>query len=176
MNNMSNPIENQDYIINSTLNSTLNTTLNSTLNTNEGKRELGIVGIIFLVCIGIPVCGFICGICLNCCNDCCNDLCNTLRDSTSFSIPTKKNTVHTNYELDNSTILKMNLENENKEKESYDNNCTICLGDLKSKKVILNCGHSYHIECINTWIKSQFNKGILSGCPLCRQTIIEIPS
>jgi len=157
---MPTPIENLSVII--------NTTLNTTLNTNEGKREMGIAGIIFLVCIGIPVCGFICV--------CCNDLCCSVRNRTSVSIPTKKNTVHTNYDLDNSTILKMNLENANREIKNYNNNCTICLGDLKSKKVILNCGHSYHIECINTWIKSQYNKDIVSECPLCRQTIIEIPS
>ena len=126
-----------------------------------------------MVCIGIPVCGFICGCCLTCCNDLCNTL---LRDCTIFSISTKKNTVHTNYELDNSTILKMNLENENKEIENHDNNCSICLDDLKGKKVILNCGHSYHVECINTWIKSQFKNGILSACPFCRRIIIGMPS
>ena len=164
---MPNPIE--------TLGVVINTTLNTTLNTNEGKRELGIVGIILLVwCIGIPVCSCICG----CCVSCCKDLCSTVRtrSSSSFSLPTKKNTVHTNYELDNSTILKMNLENANKEIENYDNNCTICLGNLKGKKVILNCGHSYHVGCINSWIQSQFKKDIVSLCPLCRQIIIEIPS
>jgi hypothetical protein len=157
---MPTPIENLSVII--------NTTLNTTLNTNEVKSEMGIAEIIFLVCIGVPVCGFICV--------CCNDLCCSLRNSISVSITTKKNTVHKNYGLDNSTILKMNLENSNKEKENSCNHCSICLEDLKSKKVILNCGHSYHIDCINTWIQSQYNKDIVSKCPLCRQTIIEIPS
>lgn len=166
---MSNPIEHMGVIINTTLNITLNSTLNTTLNTNEGNKD-GIVGIIFLVFIGIPLCVFIYG----CCLSCCTDLCNTLRNSSFFSLTTK-NTIQTNYELDNSTVLKMNLENEKKNKESYDNNCTICLEKLKSKMVILNCGHSFHVECINTWIKSQYNKGIVSICPLCRQTIIEMP-
>ena len=162
MNNMSNPIEPMGVII--------NTTLNTTLNSNEEKKVLSIVGIIILVCIGISLCACIC----DCCLSCCNDLCCTLRNRSFFSITTN-NTVHTNCELDNRTILKMNLENEKKNKESYDNNCTICLEKLKSKMVILNCGHSFHVECINTWIKSQYNKGKVSMCPLCRQTIIEMP-
>jgi len=53
-------------------------------------------------------------------------------------------------------ILNKNFEN---------NECIICLdGMIVNEKVkILYCGHMYHYECINAWIKKK--KEI--NCPLC---------
>ncbi len=44
------------------------------------------------------------------------------------------------------------------------NTCSICLEDLSSNIIELNCKHQYHIECIKQ-VKN--NK-----CPLCRGHII----
>ena len=44
-------------------------------------------------------------------------------------------------------------------------NCSVCLGDINlfDKEVsILNCGHFFHVNCLNGWLKQQMN------CPECR--------
>jgi len=53
-------------------------------------------------------------------------------------------------------ILNKNFEN---------NECIICLDSMivNEKVKILYCGHMYHYECINAWIKKK--KEI--NCPLC---------
>lgn len=44
--------------------------------------------------------------------------------------------------------------------------CSICLNDMKNKKVkYLRCGHFFHIACINKWLNSKH------CCPICRTTI-----
>ncbi|KAF7820452.1 RING-H2 finger protein ATL70-like [Senna tora] len=43
--------------------------------------------------------------------------------------------------------------------------CSICLDDYKESDVLrklLDCGHLYHLECIDSWLKSH------RTCPLCR--------
>ena len=42
--------------------------------------------------------------------------------------------------------------------------CSICLQKMKHK-CKLNCGHSFHLECISKW----FNENILRTCPICRE-------
>lgn len=44
-------------------------------------------------------------------------------------------------------------------------NCSICYSH--SPLHILPCGHIYHENCINEWIR------IKNSCPLCRQKISE---
>ena len=63
-----------------------------------------------------------------------------------------------------------NIKNETKDhiiiNKNFENNeCIICLdGMIVNEKVkILYCGHMYHYECINAWIKKK--KEI--NCPLC---------
>lgn len=44
-------------------------------------------------------------------------------------------------------------------------NCSICLNNQKDKVIRqLNCGHKFHIECIDIWFEKNNN------CPLCRKT------
>ena len=60
--------------------------------------------------------------------------------------------------------------------------CTICLEQLDNVKesddkiIILNCGHKFHIECINKWtienIKIKHQKKVL--CPLCKDMYCSI--
>lgn len=45
-------------------------------------------------------------------------------------------------------------------------NCSICLDDIEEiDKMILRCGHIYHKECINSWLKVSYN------CPYCRAVV-----
>ena len=45
-------------------------------------------------------------------------------------------------------------------------NCPICIEKLVSKKTqIVHCGHEYHHECIEKWLKTD------NTCPLCRRLI-----
>ena len=47
-------------------------------------------------------------------------------------------------------------------------NCSVCLGDINlfDKEVsILNCGHFFHDNCLNDWLKQQMN------CPECRAIV-----
>lgn len=55
-----------------------------------------------------------------------------------------------------------NFYNNLNKNDSYNNECIFCLNIItKNNKIILNCKHAYHINCI---LKYQNNK-----CPLCKQ-------
>jgi hypothetical protein len=43
--------------------------------------------------------------------------------------------------------------------------CPICLDPLRSNKHTLDCGHSFHTECIVSWFRTGN-----SSCPNCRDT------
>ncbi|GAA0159618.1 hypothetical protein LIER_16351 [Lithospermum erythrorhizon] len=46
-----------------------------------------------------------------------------------------------------------------------DAQCVICLGEYEDKEVLRimpKCGHTYHLSCIDVWLKRQ------STCPVCR--------
>ena len=54
----------------------------------------------------------------------------------------------------------------NKTEDDYED-CSICLEKLKSGKVKTNCGHSFHKDCINSWIR--IGRGHNTDkCPNCR--------
>ena len=47
-------------------------------------------------------------------------------------------------------------------------NCSVCLDNINlfDKEVsILNCGHFFHDNCLNDWLKQQMN------CPECRAIV-----
>ena len=47
--------------------------------------------------------------------------------------------------------------------------CPICLGDIEQKdKVITNCNHIYHKQCLEKWYK------VSHRCPLCRESTFNI--
>jgi hypothetical protein len=49
------------------------------------------------------------------------------------------------------------------EQENIENECVICLDDLKDKDTtVLHCGHEFHSECIESWTSIQIT------CPMCR--------
>lgn len=49
--------------------------------------------------------------------------------------------------------------------ESSDVECSICLDELNNgeKIRVLQCGHTFHDECVGTWLKRYYT------CPYCRQ-------
>ncbi|KAH6797018.1 RING/U-box superfamily protein [Perilla frutescens var. hirtella] len=53
--------------------------------------------------------------------------------------------------------------------------CAICLAeyaDGDEVRVLPQCGHGFHIDCVDTWLRSH------SSCPSCRQILvaIDVPS
>ena len=57
----------------------------------------------------------------------------------------------------------------NKTEEDYED-CSICLEKLKSGKVKTSCGHTFHTDCINSWIR--IGRGDNTDkCPNCRGSI-----
>nr|XP_043633634.1 RING-H2 finger protein ATL70-like [Erigeron canadensis] len=49
----------------------------------------------------------------------------------------------------------------------YGSGCSICLADYKPMEVLKllpECGHLFHVKCIDTWLKVQ------STCPVCRNS------
>ncbi|NXY84664.1 DZIP3 ligase, partial [Alcedo cyanopectus] len=46
---------------------------------------------------------------------------------------------------------------------SSDDPCTICHDELRGDSCALQCGHCFHKECIQRWLKQHS-----STCPICR--------
>ncbi|KAM1042488.1 hypothetical protein PS2_033661 [Malus domestica] len=57
-------------------------------------------------------------------------------------------------------------------KESFsvrDTQCSVCLGDYVAEdrlQQIPSCGHTFHIDCIDSWLSTH------STCPLCRSSLL----
>ena len=51
---------------------------------------------------------------------------------------------------------------------STDNECSICLTQIHSKKQPFVCNHSFNSECIDTWMQQK------QSCPICRETKLKI--
>ena len=49
--------------------------------------------------------------------------------------------------------------------KSEESKCSICLEDNNKNKILLDCGHYYHVLCIQKW------KLRNDSCPICRQRI-----
>ena len=49
----------------------------------------------------------------------------------------------------------------------YENlECSICLENLETDVVKLNCQHHFHYKCINQWFNKHKN---IVECPMCRK-------
>lgn len=51
--------------------------------------------------------------------------------------------------------------------------CSVCLNDFHDQDLLRflpNCTHSFHLDCIDIWFRSNLN------CPLCRTTISTVPA
>lgn len=40
--------------------------------------------------------------------------------------------------------------------------CSICIDEIKETTSILDCGHGYHLKCLDKWLE------YASTCPICR--------
>ncbi|PSS32525.1 RING-H2 finger protein [Actinidia chinensis var. chinensis] len=71
--------------------------------------------------------------------------------------------------LDPSTINSFSIVLHNSSATRIDESeCCICLGvftDGEKVKVLPNCNHCYHSECVDKWLSSQ------PSCPLCRSSL-----
>ena len=47
----------------------------------------------------------------------------------------------------------------------YDDSCIICLDDIETEWVTLECQHRYHKKCIQAWMNIRMN------CPICIRVI-----
>lgn len=53
-----------------------------------------------------------------------------------------------------------------------DMNCPICLGEYMAKEIlrtIPNCGHCFHVDCIDEWLH------LNASCPVCRNSPLKTP-
>lgn len=51
--------------------------------------------------------------------------------------------------------------------------CAICLAlvrDGETVRLLPACGHLFHVECIDLWLRSH------ATCPLCRRDVVEAPA
>lgn len=58
-------------------------------------------------------------------------------------------------------------ENKESEERSF-TECSVCLNEFREKeklRIIPNCSHVFHIDCIDVWLQNNAN------CPLCRTSI-----
>jgi len=56
----------------------------------------------------------------------------------------------------------------NKTETDY-HDCSICLEKLKTSKIKTSCGHEFHVNCINSWMR--MGRGNYDKCPNCRGNI-----
>ncbi|XP_022993424.1 putative RING-H2 finger protein ATL71 [Cucurbita maxima] len=50
--------------------------------------------------------------------------------------------------------------------------CTVCLADYHSEdllRILPNCGHSFHVNCIDIWLHQNLT------CPVCRISLRDVP-
>ncbi|CAL9244098.1 unnamed protein product [Arabidopsis halleri] len=77
--------------------------------------------------------------------------------------------------LDSSVISSIPLfvYEEDEEEEGEEEECAICLGLWEAGdfgRKLRNCGHGFHVECIDMWLSSH------STCPLCRSPVLAAAS
>ena len=78
-------------------------------------------------------------------------------------------TIIVNNQMNNKTIKKLNKKN----KKSLNKECFVCFESLIEKKNInLNCGHSFHQECLQGWISRKIEENLGITCPVCRHEFI----
>jgi len=52
-------------------------------------------------------------------------------------------------------------------------NCSICVSDLKEDCIITKCFHKFHLECIKEWESVSQKTKLSFLCPLCKQDLYE---
>ena len=78
-------------------------------------------------------------------------------------------------------ITTLNTNNHSKIDKKEQLDCSICLDPIQLEKfklkkndlVFLECGHVYHKDCIQSWVKSQIKNIDKPNCPMCRTMIVD---
>lgn len=78
----------------------------------------------------------------------------------------KLNEINKKFEKKKENIEKKEKIEEDLKLEGEPENCTVCLDKKKYPLINLQCNHSFHEECLLSWIKENI------VCPICRGTII----
>ena len=55
-----------------------------------------------------------------------------------------------------------------------EDDCPICLEELKYDIAVLNCKHEYHFKCIQLWYAKKNKDGKHLNCPMCHNEYAEI--
>ena len=52
--------------------------------------------------------------------------------------------------------------------------CMVCLDELEEGQAVSrqSCGHTFHHECVATWLVSQLQNKQVGGCPHCKHPIV----
>ena len=153
----------------------MNTTAitNTTLEVNYKEENVIIIIIICGVVLFIPCLIFCCGnfynikkCTHNIINVCCFPFYMCKREIEEIQV---LHTVIIDNKLCKKSIDKLNKKN----KKSIHDDCIICFDFLnKKKKINLNCKHSFHQECLQTWIENKIISHGIITCPICRKEFI----
>ncbi|KAF8010601.1 hypothetical protein BT93_J1288 [Corymbia citriodora subsp. variegata] len=71
--------------------------------------------------------------------------------------------------LDPSTISSIPLFVARPDGGEKDEECVVCLGGFEENDVgrrLPECGHGFHVDCIDTWLRSR------ASCPICRESVV----
>ncbi|CAN4106923.1 unnamed protein product [Withania somnifera] len=67
---------------------------------------------------------------------------------------------------------KVHYHKEDKNIDDIGSGCSICLGDYKDNdmlRLLSNCGHIFHVKCIDPWLR------LHPTCPICRNSPLPTP-
>ena len=65
-----------------------------------------------------------------------------------------------------------NLNNETNSNHGSDiSECSICLCSLNNNRLVLECGHSLHFECFESYLANCYKKKVKPTCTLCRKVL-----
>ena len=93
-----------------------------------------------------------------------------------------KEKIIVNNKLSNKYIIHLKKKNRSKFIEKYNNieeldmTCLVCHENMNisgKKLIYLNCGHAYHIKCIQIWVETKIKNVEKPTCPICRSQIID---
>ena len=92
-----------------------------------------------------------------------------------------KNAPIFNGTLSSKYITTLNTKNHSKIDKKEQLDCSICIEPINLEKfklkkndlVFLKCGHVYHKDCLQSWVKAQIKNIDKPNCPMCRTMIID---
>lgn len=177
---------------------------NLTNDNSDNQDEIdqhGLIVLIMFIVLCCPILCFIaCGYCASC-NNCCINRSSSSRQwekDRKRAIKLAKKNAKKEREVVKCKLSASFIKNANKENREChrehaekcgENDCAICMTPIvfdkrrmlfhcnsdKKKNIYLNCGHNFHISCLQAWVKSKAlnNESII--CPLCRKVIAYNP-